>query len=80
MVTVVEWKVKGGDKAEKGDIILSVESEKATCDIEAEASGFIHIIVADGKIMVGKTAGLIAETKEELEELQKKPAWELAQE
>ena len=74
IVKLVEWKVKEGDWVEKGNIILLVETEKASCDIEAEASGFIHILVLEGgKAMVGAVVGLIVETRDELEELQKVP-------
>lgn len=80
MAKVVEWKAKEGDRVEKGDVILLIETDKASCDLEAEASGFLHILVEEGgKAMVGKVVGFTAETKEELEELQKTPSWELAQ-
>ena len=77
---VVEWKAKEGDWVEKGNIVLAVETEKASYDIEAEASGFLHILVQEGKkAMVCSAAGLIAETKQELERLQKVPPEKLAQ-
>jgi len=80
IVKLVEWKTKEGEWVEKGNIVLVVETEKANCDIEAEASGFLHILVEEGeKAMVGSVAGLNAESKEELEELQKTPSWELTQ-
>ncbi|MBA7501208.1 hypothetical protein ES704_03970 [subsurface metagenome] len=69
---LAEWKVKEGDWVEKGNVVLVVETEKAIYDIEAEASGFLHILVEEWeKVMVGSVVGLIAETREELEELQK---------
>ena len=72
IVKLVEWKVKEEDRVEKGNIVLVVETEKAIYDIEAEASGFLHILVPEGdKTMVGSVVGLIAESKEELEELEK---------
>lgn len=77
---LVEWKAKEGDLVEKGNIVLAVETEKASFDIEAEASGFLHILVQEGKkAMVRSLVGLIAETKEELERLQKVPPEKLAQ-
>ena len=77
---LVEWKAKEGDLVEKGNIVLAVETEKASFDIEAEASGFLHILVQEGKkAMVGSVAGLITETMEELERLQKVPPEKLAQ-
>jgi len=79
IVKLVEWKAEEGAWVEKGSTVLAIETEKASCDIEAEASGFLHILVGEGeKAMVGAVAGLIAESKEELEEVQKTPPWELA--
>jgi pyruvate dehydrogenase E2 component (dihydrolipoamide acetyltransferase) len=69
---LVEWKAKEGDRVEKGKPVATVETDKASCDIEAEISGFLHILLQEGaKAMVGTAVGLIAETKEELERLQK---------
>jgi len=71
-LTLVEWKGKEGDRIEKGDIIMVVETEKIRHDVEAEASGFLHILLEEGQeVAIGTVAGVIAETKEELEALQK---------
>jgi len=76
--TLVEWKVKEGDQVEKGDIVLLIETEKTQWEVEASVSGFVHILVEeDVKAPVGRVVGLIAETKEELEALQKEPAREI---
>jgi len=76
--TLVEWKVKEGDQVEKGDIVLLIETEKTQWEVEASVSGFVHILVEeDVKALVGRVVGLIAETKEELEALQKEPAREI---
>ncbi len=76
--TLVEWKVKEGDQVEKGDIVLLIETEKTQWEVEASVSGFLHILVEeDVKAPVGRVVGLIAETKEELEALQKEPAREI---
>ncbi len=69
---LVEWRVKEGGRIEQGNSILVIESEKIRNDIEAEASGFVHILMKEGnQAKVGSVVGLIAETKEELAELQK---------
>ena len=76
--TLVEWKVKEGDHVEKGDIVLLIETEKTEWEVEAFASGFMHILVEeDVTALVGRVVGLIAETKEELEALQREPAKEI---
>lgn len=71
-LTLVEWKAKEGDWVEQGSTVLVVETEKVRSDIEAEVSGFLHILVQKGnEAPIGSVAGLIAETKEELEALQR---------
>ncbi len=76
--TLVEWKAKEGDWVEKGSVVLEIETEKIKSDIEAEASGFLHILVEeDSKAPVGRVVGFIAETREELEVLQKEPPREI---
>ncbi len=60
IVKWVEWKVKEGDWVSKGSVILVVESEKASHEIEAEASGFVHIMVEEGQeAMVNTKVGVI---------------------
>lgn len=69
---LVEWKVKEGEVVKQGDIVLVVETEKIRHDIEALASGFVHILVQEeAEAPIGSVAGLIAETNEELALLQK---------
>jgi pyruvate dehydrogenase E2 component (dihydrolipoamide acetyltransferase)/2-oxoglutarate dehydrogenase E2 component (dihydrolipoamide succinyltransferase) len=71
-LTLVEWKAKEGERIEQGNIAMVVETEKIRHDVEAEASGFLHILVEEGQeVPIGTVAGLIAETKEELAALQK---------
>jgi pyruvate dehydrogenase E2 component (dihydrolipoamide acetyltransferase)/2-oxoglutarate dehydrogenase E2 component (dihydrolipoamide succinyltransferase) len=71
-VTIVEWKAKEGEKVEKDSVVLVIETEKTEWNVEAKASGFLHILVQEGaKVKIGRVVGLIAETKEELENLQK---------
>src|SRR5512143_771625 len=71
-VTIVEWRVKEGEQVEKGTVVLVIETEKTEWNVEAGATGFLHILVQAGvKAKIGLVIGLIAETKEELERLQK---------
>ncbi|MFC1716701.1 dihydrolipoamide acetyltransferase family protein [Candidatus Poribacteria bacterium] len=47
--TIIEWKVKEGDRVNKGDVIVIVESEKAAFEVEAYESGVIQkILYSDG--------------------------------
>jgi pyruvate dehydrogenase E2 component (dihydrolipoamide acetyltransferase)/2-oxoglutarate dehydrogenase E2 component (dihydrolipoamide succinyltransferase) len=71
-LTLVEWKAKEGESVEQGNVILVVETEKIRHDIEAEAPGFLHILVEEGQeVPIGTVVGVIAKTKEELAALQK---------
>ena len=40
IVTMVEWKTGEGEKVDKGAVVLYMETEKASCDIEANSGGF----------------------------------------
>lgn len=76
--TLVEWKVGEGARVERGDVILTIETEKTNWDVEALASGYLHIVVeADATVPVGRVVGLIAETEEELAALASEPPREL---
>ena len=69
---LVEWKAKEGDRVEQGNVVLEVTTEKITSDVEAEASGYLHILVEEGnEASIGSVVGLIAQTKEELEVIQR---------
>ena len=43
---IEEWVKKEGDAIEKGDVLLKVESEKVSMEIESEYSGRLTRIVA----------------------------------
>lgn len=76
--TLVEWKVAEGGHVNKGDVVLAIQTEKTLWDVQAAASGYVHILVQqDVKAAVGRVVGLIAATREELEQLQKEPPKEL---
>jgi len=68
---VVAWKFKEGDWVEAGQVVLEIETEKLTYEVQAQVSGFLHILAQpETKLPVGISAGLLAETKEELAKLQ----------
>ncbi|HQQ26766.1 MAG TPA: dihydrolipoamide acetyltransferase family protein [Syntrophales bacterium] len=73
--TIVEWHAAEGAFLEKDGIALTIETEKVTWNIPADAPGFLHILVEKGKIAkVGEIVGQLAETNDELQALQKKGA------
>jgi len=68
---LVEWKAKEGDRVEKGSTVLQIETEKTQWEVEAEISGFLHILlVAGNKAPVGEVVGTIAESREEFQKVQ----------
>jgi len=74
---IVEWLKKPGDKVERGESVLVVESDKADMDVESFNEGFLAAVLmpAGGTAPVGETIGLIVETQAEIAEvLAKAPA------
>lgn len=70
-VNILEWKKREGERVEQGDVILVIETQKTEWNVEAEAAGYIHIVVEEGgKAKVGEIVGYIAENEEELKKLQ----------
>jgi pyruvate dehydrogenase E2 component (dihydrolipoamide acetyltransferase) len=52
---ISRWLKQSGDKINAGDILLEVESDKATVEVEAVQSGILQIVLGptDGEISVG---------------------------
>ena len=73
---IVSWLKSPGDKVEKGDNILVVESDKADMDVESFHSGILAAIVVPegGSAPVGSAIALLAETEEDVEKAKKKAA------
>jgi len=71
---VVEWLKKPGDRVERGESVLVVESDKADMDVESFQEGYLAavIVAAGGTAPVGDTIGLIVETEAEIAEVQAK--------
>jgi pyruvate dehydrogenase E2 component (dihydrolipoamide acetyltransferase) len=50
--TIIEWKKQEGDRVEKGDILLEVETDKAVFEYEAPENGYLrHILAQDGAVV-----------------------------
>ncbi len=72
--TIVEWKAKEGERVEKDSVVLIIETEKTSWEVKAELSGLLHIMVTEGvEVEPNRVVGVIAETKEELEQIQSGP-------
>jgi len=67
---IVSWVKSPGDKVEKGETVVVVESDKADMDVETFYEGFLaHIIVQAGDTApVGSAIAFIAETEAEIEQ------------
>lgn len=66
---IVSWAKSQGEKVEKGETVLVVESDKADMDVESFHDGYLAtILVPEGEqAPVGSTIGLLAETEAEIE-------------
>ena len=69
---IVEWLKKPGDKVERGESVLVVESDKADMDVESFQEGFLAVVLmpSGSTVPVGETIGLIVETEEEISSVQ----------
>ncbi|PWN24801.1 single hybrid motif-containing protein [Jaminaea rosea] len=65
------WKVKEGQSFSAGDVLLEIETDKATMDVEAQDDGVMgKIVVGEGakNVQVGKTIAILAEEGDDLSE------------
>lgn len=59
-VTVGQWLKKDGEQVEAGEVVLELESEKATLELAAEASGALKILKDEGETVdVGTVLGYV---------------------
>ncbi len=73
---IVEWTKSPGDKVEKGETVLVVESDKADMDVESFNEGYLAVILVEAgqEAPVGSAIALVAETEAEIEEAKKQAA------
>ena len=69
---IVEWLKNPGDKVERGESVLVVESDKADMDVESFQDGYLAAVLkpAGSTAPVGETIGLIVENKDEIASIQ----------
>ncbi|KDR81886.1 hypothetical protein GALMADRAFT_240161 [Galerina marginata CBS 339.88] len=70
---IASWKKKDGDSFAQGDVLLEIETDKATIDVEAADDGIMGKILApDGTkaIPVGKVIALLAEEGDDISNLE----------
>jgi pyruvate/2-oxoglutarate dehydrogenase complex dihydrolipoamide acyltransferase (E2) component len=50
--TIVSWEKKIGEHVKKGQVLLKIDSDKATMDVESEYSGIlVKIVAAVGEVV-----------------------------
>ncbi len=66
--TLLEWLKKDGDKVKSGEIIGTIQTDKATLELEAPGSGFLKgiLLEAGGTVPVGKAIAAILKEGETL--------------
>ena len=64
---IVSWLKAPGDKVAKGDALFEVETDKATMEVEAQASGYLtHVTAAEGAdVPVGQAIARISESADD---------------
>jgi len=60
-VTIVDWKVKTGQKVSKGDVLAIIETSKSVLGVEAECEGVVEVIeIEQAEVGVGQLIATIA--------------------
>ncbi|KAI0023270.1 hypothetical protein F4780DRAFT_104918 [Xylariomycetidae sp. FL0641] len=73
---IATWKVKEGDSFSAGDVLLEIETDKATMDVEAQDDGKVmKIMQGDGSknVQVGTRIGVLAEPGDDISSLEIPP-------
>src|SRR5690606_3146002 len=65
---IVTWEKQVGDKVKRGDIVATVETDKAVMDVEVFRDGYLSGPVApvDATVAVGDAIGYIVESAAEV--------------
>ncbi|MBE9063527.1 dihydrolipoamide acetyltransferase family protein [cf. Phormidesmis sp. LEGE 11477] len=73
---IVSWAKAAGDKVEKGETVVVVESDKADMDVESFYEGYLAAIVTEAGEMaqVNDAIAFLAETEDEIEAAKQKAA------
>ncbi|KAJ3506616.1 hypothetical protein NLJ89_g6772 [Agrocybe chaxingu] len=70
---IASWKKKEGESFAQGDVLLEIETDKATIDVEAQDDGIMgRILAPDGTkgVPVGKIIALLAEEGDDISNLE----------
>ena len=66
--TIAKWRKQVGEKVDKGDILVEIETDKATMELEAFQAGVLGLItVGEGEtVPIGESIGLMVAPGEEV--------------
>ncbi|KAK4238149.1 pyruvate dehydrogenase complex protein X component, mitochondrial [Achaetomium macrosporum] len=70
---IAAWRVKEGEKFSAGDVLLEIETDKATMDVEAQEDGILmKIMQGDGSkgVQVGTRIAVVAEEGDDISSLE----------
>ncbi|KAK4243764.1 hypothetical protein C7999DRAFT_35893 [Corynascus novoguineensis] len=73
---IAAWRVKEGEKFSAGDVLLEIETDKATMDVEAQEDGILmKVMQGDGSkgVKVGTRIAVIAEEGDDISSLEIPP-------
>ena len=67
---VVSWEKNIGDKIERGDIVATVETDKAIMDVEVFREGYLSgpLAEVDSVVAVGNTIGYLVESQDQVKQ------------
>ncbi|MCK5010357.1 MAG: E3 binding domain-containing protein, partial [Deltaproteobacteria bacterium] len=67
---IIEWKKQEGEQVQEKEILLVVETEKITYDVESPGTGILHIISpVESEVPVADLIGVIAADKAEYDKV-----------
>ncbi|HEB99500.1 MAG TPA: pyruvate dehydrogenase, partial [Thiotrichales bacterium] len=73
---IVSWEKNIGDKVERGDIVATVETDKAIMDVEVFREGYLSgpLAPVDSTVPVGEPIAYLVASPEEVQEGEAAPA------
>ncbi|MEW6554904.1 MAG: dihydrolipoamide acetyltransferase family protein [Actinomycetota bacterium] len=76
---IVAWEKKEGDHVDKGELLVVIESEKATIDLESPYEGYLRVILVEeeSEAQVGEPIAIIAAQDEEVDVGEVLRKWEV---
>ncbi len=57
---IAAWRKKDGDRVEKGEILVSLETDKVSNELEAPVAGILHILTPEGEeVAIGNVIAIV---------------------